>query len=136
MTRKSGRRRHTAETRRKISLAHKKRGSRPPAAGRAWTAEEEEWLRTLPTDEVIERTGRTRRAIWGRRNKLGLRDGRAGRTMPMSMPGRWTAEEDAVLRDYPPAEVAKKTGRTISAIWQRRRQLELTGTRVNQSGRP
>jgi hypothetical protein len=46
--------RHSAETRRKMSEAHKRRGTRPPAAGRSWTAEE---------DALIgERSGEAHRA--------------------------------------------------------------------------
>ncbi|MBI1348793.1 hypothetical protein GC163_21175 [bacterium] len=67
---------HSAESRRKMSESHKRNGHRPPKAGRAWTAEEEQLLRTLPPAEVAERTGRTLIAVWSRRRKLGLPDGR------------------------------------------------------------
>ena len=73
---------HTAESRRKISEAHRRRGTRPPKAGRPWTPAEDALLHELAPAEVAERTGRTRRAVWHRREDLGLPDGRAGRKVP------------------------------------------------------
>lgn len=67
----------SAETRRKMSEAQKRRGSWPPAArGRPWTAEEDELVRTLQIGEVAKRTGRTESAVQNRRAKLGVPDGR------------------------------------------------------------
>jgi hypothetical protein len=67
---------HTAEARRKMSEAHRRRGARPPKAGRPWTPQEDEAARTLPAPEAARRTGRTLAAVYGRRVKLGLPDGR------------------------------------------------------------
>jgi hypothetical protein len=67
---------HSAEARRKMSAAHRARGTRPPAAGEPWTGDEDELLRTLPAPEVVRRTGRTLSAVYSRRNKLALPDGR------------------------------------------------------------
>jgi hypothetical protein len=67
---------HTAQTRCRMSESHKRRGTRPPAAGQAWSAKEDEWLRTLGAGDVISLTGRTGRAVWARRRSLGLPDGR------------------------------------------------------------
>jgi hypothetical protein len=63
-------------TRRKMSEAHRRRGTRPPAAGRAWSADEDELLRALPAQDVARRTGRTLTAVYNRRVDLGLPDGR------------------------------------------------------------
>jgi hypothetical protein len=52
-----------AATRRKMSAAHRLRGTRPPAAGRPWAPAEDEYVRTLPAQEVSRRTGRTRDAF-------------------------------------------------------------------------
>jgi hypothetical protein len=68
-----------AETRRKMSAAHKRRGTRPPKAGSPWTPEEDELVRTLPPVEVAERTGRSLAAVYDRRRVLRLPDGRAER---------------------------------------------------------
>src|SRR5262249_47390473 len=51
--------RASEETRRKLSEVHRQRGTRPPKAGRAWTAEEDALVRTLPAKEVARRTGRS-----------------------------------------------------------------------------
>jgi Ni/Co efflux regulator RcnB len=64
------------ETRRRMSEAHKRRGTRPPAAGRPWTAEEDQLVRRLPAQEVAARIGRTLAAVYGRRIDLGVPDGR------------------------------------------------------------
>ena len=64
------------ETRRRMSEAHRRRGTRPPAAGEPWTVEEDELLRTLPTREGVQRTGRTLTAVYNRRVDLGVPDGR------------------------------------------------------------
>jgi hypothetical protein len=80
---------HSAQTRRKIGEAHRRRGTRPPAAGRPWTAEEDALLNLLTPAEVAERTGRTLTAVWHRRQALGFPDGRAGRKV--SRKGRGVA---------------------------------------------
>jgi hypothetical protein len=66
---------HTEEIRRKMSEAHR-RGTRPPKAGRAWTPEEDELARTLPTKEAADRTGRTVVAVEDRRRVLAGKKGR------------------------------------------------------------
>jgi hypothetical protein len=58
-----------------MSEAHRKRGTLVPGTI-PWTAEEDELLRTLPAEEVAERTGRTLTAIYTRRRRLGMQDGR------------------------------------------------------------
>jgi hypothetical protein len=61
---------HSEETRRRMSEAHKRRGTRPPKAGRPWTSEEDEAARTLAPAEVARRTGRTLEAVHSRRANL------------------------------------------------------------------
>lgn len=63
------------ETRAKMST-HRDRDTIPPAAGKAWTAEEDAFVRTLPVAEVVQKTGRTATAVYKRRRKLGVLDGR------------------------------------------------------------
>jgi hypothetical protein len=67
------------EHRRKLSEAQRRRGARPPKAGRPWTAEEDHLIRTLPAPEAAAKTGRPLGAVYDRRRKLKLPDGRAGR---------------------------------------------------------
>jgi hypothetical protein len=62
---------HTEEAKARMSAAHPARGTRPPKAGVPWTPEEDDLLRTLPTAEVSERTGRTLPAVYSRRRELG-----------------------------------------------------------------
>jgi hypothetical protein len=67
---------HSAESRRKMSESHKRRGTRPPKAGPAWGPWEDAAVRTLPAAEAARRTGRTLTAVYYRRRVLGLPDGR------------------------------------------------------------
>jgi hypothetical protein len=69
-------RRLSEETRRKMSEAHRRRGTRPPDGARLWTEEEDELVRALPGKEAAGRTGRTLTAVYKRRRQLGLPDGR------------------------------------------------------------
>jgi hypothetical protein len=62
--------RHSEETRRKMSEAHRRRGSGGADTGRPWTEAEDELVRTLTSQEAAERTGRPIKAIWSRRQKL------------------------------------------------------------------
>jgi hypothetical protein len=72
-------RKHTAEARAKMSAAQRRRGARPPKAGRPWTAEEDALVRELPAIEVVSRTGRTLQAVYSRRSQLGVNEGRTSR---------------------------------------------------------
>jgi hypothetical protein len=67
---------HSAEERRQRSESHRRRGTRPPKAGRPWTADEDDLLRTLRAAEVSSRTGRSLQAVYDRRHVLRLPDGR------------------------------------------------------------
>jgi len=66
---------HTAEARRKMSEAQRRRGTRPPNTGSPWTEQEDALVRTLPAKEVAKRTGRTLSEVWTRRQQLHLPDG-------------------------------------------------------------
>jgi hypothetical protein len=66
---------HTEEARRKISEASRRRGALVPGTI-PWTAEEDELVRTLPAEEVARRTGRSLIAVYARRNRLRVPDGR------------------------------------------------------------
>jgi hypothetical protein len=67
---------HSEEARRKMSEAQRRRGARPPAAGRPWTEEEDRQVRELPAAESVKATGRTLSAVYSRRSDLGVVDGR------------------------------------------------------------
>jgi hypothetical protein len=63
-----------------LSQAHLRRGTRPPKAGRPWSAREQALLRKLPPKLVAARTGRTLKAVYSARRALGLPDGRSARS--------------------------------------------------------
>jgi hypothetical protein len=67
----------SAATRAKMAAAARRRaaGGFLPN-GRVWTAEEDVLVRTLPAPEGARLTGGTLKAVWGRRERLGLPDGR------------------------------------------------------------
>jgi hypothetical protein len=62
------------EARRKMSQAQRSR-----QRADAWTQWEDELVRTLPAQEASRETGRTLVAVWTRRRRLKLPDGRKGR---------------------------------------------------------
>jgi hypothetical protein len=53
-------------------------------------------------------------------------------TRPPNAGPPWTAQEDALLRVLPAAEVARRTGRTPGAVYARRRELRLPDGRRRQ----
>jgi hypothetical protein len=68
---------HSNDTRRKMSAAHKARGTRVAGTPPDWTPEQDELVRTLPAAEAARRTGRSVAAIHTRWQRLGLPDRRA-----------------------------------------------------------
>ncbi len=67
---------HTEEARKLMSAAARRRGARPPKAGRPWTAEEDALVWSLPAAQVAEQTKRTLSAVYTRRHELDVPDGR------------------------------------------------------------
>jgi hypothetical protein len=67
---------HSDEERRKRSEAHRRQGTRPPKAGRSWSAAEDDLVRTLPPAEAARRMGRSLRVVYARRHELRVPDGR------------------------------------------------------------
>jgi hypothetical protein len=65
-------RRHSAEVRQRMSEAHKRRGDGGADTGRPWTSEEDTIVQTMDAQEAARRTGRTVKAVWARRRKLGV----------------------------------------------------------------
>jgi hypothetical protein len=84
--------------------------------GRAWTAEELALLGTMPDQELAQQLGRSAKSITVQR----LRQGKA-----TCEKRPWTPEEDEILRAYLPPVTARKTGRTLTALYQRRKALGL-----------
>jgi SOS response associated peptidase (SRAP)/NUMOD3 motif len=71
---------HSAEARQKMSEAQRKRGARPPKAGRPWTVTEDQLVEQLPPAEAARQTGRSLSAVYTRRPEL--KAGRANRAHP------------------------------------------------------
>jgi hypothetical protein len=67
--------RHTEESRRKMSEAHRRRGTLVPGTV-VWTEREDDLVRSLPAPEAARRTGRPIGAVWARRRRLKVPDGR------------------------------------------------------------
>jgi hypothetical protein len=67
------------ELRAKLAEANRRYGTRPPKAGRPWSAAEDVLVRSLRPPEVVKRPRRTLSAVHAPRYVLGLPDGRAGR---------------------------------------------------------
>jgi hypothetical protein len=67
--------RHREESRRKMSETHRRLGTLVPGTV-VWAPEEDALVRSLPAAEAARRTGRTLGAVWHRRRRLGLPDGR------------------------------------------------------------
>ncbi len=62
----------SVETRKRMSDAHKRRGTIPPAAGIPWLATDDALLGTMPDKVVAKRTGRSLNAVRDRRYVLGI----------------------------------------------------------------
>jgi hypothetical protein len=94
-----------------------------PAGGRAavWTAAEVALLGVLPDAEVARRTGRSQDAVLKKRGQLGRP---AMTTQGVAYSSRfWRPKEDKALRTLSPEEAARVTGRTLQAVYMRRRYL-------------
>ncbi len=63
-------RKASEETRRKMREAHRRLGTRPPAAGVAWTPEEDALIGEMPVPEIAARTGRSQAAVRCRRRQV------------------------------------------------------------------
>jgi hypothetical protein len=66
---------HSQESRRKMSETRRKRGILVPGTI-PWTPEEDELLKALPAEEVASKAGRSLPAVYARRRRLGMPDGR------------------------------------------------------------
>ena len=68
----------------------------------------------------------TRRRMSEARRNRGTRPPKAGRP--------WTEQEDTLVRTLPAKEVAKRTGRTLTAVWCRRQALGMPDGRTREAG--
>ena len=108
---------------------------RPPLAAvpggvvpKYWSDEDVALLGTMPDVEVARRTWVTLWSVCMKRQALGrppLVAAPAG-----IVPKYWSDEEDEIVRTLAPAEVARRTGRSIDAVYIRRRILGIAARRV------
>jgi hypothetical protein len=66
--------------------------------------------------------------------KAKMRAARVGRRPPWLNPG-WSAAEDELCRTLPAAEVSRQTGRSISAVYNRRNELGVNDGRTRRWSR-
>jgi len=99
-----------------------------------WRNREERLLGKLADAEVAERTGRSLTAVRKRRAALGLRNPAEGYGPDRSPP--WTPEEDELVKTLRPAEAARRTGRTLSAVYSRRNVLGVPDGRWSNGRAP
>jgi hypothetical protein len=124
------------------------------AAGSAWTPEEDALLFRATAAEIARLTGRTLKAVERRRALVRRRGGHAaarvgaenepavegegrGRTASMAVLGRpqWAAWQVALIGTLPDDEVAARSGRSLSAVKQKRVSLGISVERVRQKCR-
>jgi hypothetical protein len=101
-----------------------RQGSSPfPAKGRAavWTPEEVALLGALSDAEVAQRTGHSQAAVLKKRGQLGRP---AITSQGVAHSSRfWRPEQDDAVRTVSPEEAARLTGRTLRAVYNRKRYL-------------
>jgi hypothetical protein len=83
---------------------------------RPWTDEEIQLLGTKPDAEVGQLIGRPGKAVWAKRQALGI-------VNAPSLVRPWTDEEDKVVLALPVAEAAQSVQRTVVAVKIRRTKL-------------
>jgi hypothetical protein len=124
----------TATLEARFAEGPRRRGdSRPPAhQGAIWTADEIAHLGALSDAEVAQRTGRSTNAVLKKRTALGRP---AVTTQGIPYARRfWRSEEDEAVRTLPPQDVARATGRSLEAVYQRKKALRRRREKVVVSG--
>src|SRR5437867_12968044 len=106
-----------------MSETHKRLGTRPPAAGVPWTADEEALLGTMKDREVAERTGRTESAVSSRRYVFNVAafTNRKARGKPV----KWTPTKERLLGTMPDTVLARRLDCSPMSVFNRRRRLKI-----------
>jgi len=89
--------------------------------GPRWTQEQLQLLGKEPDAVVAGKVGRSVNAVRVMRGRLGIPNP-AARPVAFGSP-RWSAKQDELVRRLPPAEAARRTGRTLTAVYSRRSRL-------------
>jgi hypothetical protein len=107
-----------------------KRFLHPGYHGPRWTPEQLQLLGKEPDHVVAGKKGRSVTAVRIMRQRLGLPN-------PAARPGaygspRWSEAEEDLMRRLPAAEASRRTGRTLTAVNNRRSLLRLKGVRPEE----
>jgi hypothetical protein len=81
-------------------------------------------------EEAVARAHRGTRHTGEARRKMSETRKRIGQLVPGTAP--WTAEEDRAVRELPPPEAVRRTGRTPTAVYSRRGALGLLDGRAGR----
>jgi hypothetical protein len=114
--------------REKMSEAHKRRGTRPPAAGVPWKADEDALLGTMKDKDIAARTGRTESAVSDRRYVLGVPA--FVRRSPHGKAVIWTPAKDRLLGTMPDAVLARRFRCSPWIVRWRRKRLRIQAFRA------
>jgi hypothetical protein len=117
----------SAEHRRKLSEAHKGRGSRPVTAGPPWQPDEIALLGTMPDREVAAQIGRSTEAVRCHRYVLGIAC--FSKRKPPCRAPRWTEAKDRLLGTMPDPVLARKWHCSAMCVFNRRRKLGIPAHR-------
>ncbi|MCE9607043.1 MAG: hypothetical protein K8U03_19330 [Planctomycetia bacterium] len=125
----------TASTKLKMSAAHKKRGSRPPWIGPAWTAEEDALHAKLPAGAIAKQTGRTTAAVYLRRRVLKRAASNNGKPYGMHAPTIDEMHADLHRSGWSVGEIAyDQGGRLIRQVDVRRDETWILAREHTQTG--
>jgi hypothetical protein len=118
-------RKSTQQTRLKMSEAHKRRGTIPPAMrGPRWTVEDHALLGTMKDKDVADRIGRPLGAVQARRYVFGIPN--ILKRKPISKPPRWTPERDRLLGTMPDTVLARQLRCSPYSVFFRRKKLKIS----------
>jgi hypothetical protein len=111
-----------------MSEAQKRRGTRPPAAGESWTAEEDALLGTMTDRNVSDRTGRSESAVSERRYALCV--AAFTKRAPRGKPITWTPVKDRLLGTISDVDLARRLRCSAMAVFYRRKRLKIAAFRA------
>jgi hypothetical protein len=88
-----------------------------------WNEEEAAVLGTMLDGKVAKKIKRSIQAVWLKREKLGIPN--PSKSPSVGPRPRWTTEEDEIALSLPAEVVARRTGRTVRAVYNCCYQLTL-----------
>ena len=124
-------RKASKKARKKMSAAHKRRGTRPPAAGVPWSDAEDALLGNMKDADVAAQTGRTLVAVSGRRYLLGV--AAFTKRAPRCKSVTWTEANDRLLGTMADAVFVRRLGCSLMQVRWRRKRLGLSPHRETHS---